>query len=587
MKVLFSQQNFIPQYSISNVVPKVQFAELKDSVSFGNSTPASDETSSTKSPYHIPFLYDPTLSDKEKSEKLESGENFVTVTQLANTMNQKPYFLKDAILEGQLDAEKVNLTLSTYKNRNTYKRNTYLDVTTEKNKQFIEANSKEPYTIPILHDKSISPQERVEAAKNTQGVLEFSDLAQELGISPSSLYNWESAGVLLSDTVTIDRTNRTFVDTNEPKNKEFLDGVKEKLDGAVYLGPIMKKYNLNETEVKAKYLEMLPQIGGTKFKKGNNPANLLKVLIDLKDERYQQFIEKLSRTRAFPHKQMQINVKSGKTVANLVSVKELERLGFGDVKTLVQMLAKKELPGEYETKIRETDGKKVATKAKVDISQYSTEKALTNLRAQNENVVTLKDFTQRFELKQAEAMRHLEDGKLKIIPEFLFEDDAKTVFIDLESNKDFIEELKLEAEIQKQLAEELRAQRAAERSAGTFFPEQSLKMKIAWALMPNVREVMSNKASRDGFVGAILQKQDEEKELTTPEKIHLGQYRQKVWATPGAKAQMSSAVNMAGKIIKQMHAQGVGSIDDAEIAGIIKAHYDESSDDSVENSSEE
>ena len=79
----------------------------------------------------------------------------------------------------------------------------------------------------------------------------------------------------------------------------------------------------------------------------------------------------------------------------------------------------------------------------VDITDSRNKSALFDLRLENDNISEAKELAKELAIKTQDLIDAIKEGKISVIPEYLFKEDSKKLFVDLndEQNKKVLDEL--------------------------------------------------------------------------------------------------------------------------------------------------
>lgn len=425
----------------------------------------------------------------------------------------------------------------------------------------------------FLYNSEIQTSERAKMAAQIPTLKTYDQFAEEMGVTEDFVKLCARTELVEVDHLETTYEGRLhFIDTEFKKNKEFINYLREKLPSSVSGGQFQVDYNIKDHEMKS-YLENREAMPiGLAYETGFGICN---VMIDKLDPINQALIAKVKRQRPIPSTEYHctsLDARCKRT--QMVSVCYLSKLGFGDPKTLAQMVISGQLPGT--AKKTEKNGKIVCS-AKVDISSSSrAESILKGLRKKNPDVIKLQDLAQEMNLRTADIKYFMQNGDLDIIPEYIFWDDYNSVYINKNDPKNsvFIEELQLRKQLEEEVQKEAQALKAEETQAKKQQngSDTSLRMKIAWYFCPYTRELLKAEAQENKHIGLIIHKEENEEPLSQQEQIILNSYRKRVWETGHAKEAFSTALNQAVATMRQLRTEGIESISDPEIIKIIDNH---------------
>ena len=269
------------------------------------------------------------------------------------------------------------------------------------------------------------------------------------------------------------------------------------------------------------------------------------LLIDPYDDKNMELIEK--HKKLYPSKSEKYFI--GKD--NYIPAGYLLKLGFGtSINDLIDLCNLGILNGKVEQK----NDKKVL---KIAVSSNADESALMDLRTKNSNCKTIEMFAKSLHVKQAKIEEAIMNGELEIVPEYIFEDDAKTVYINLKNpkNAEFIDKL-----FEKRLEKSLIGEKSA----------MSYRMSLVWAMCPQTKETAKTVAKEQGWVGQILAKADEvgEDSLSESEKKSLNLYRETFWEKAGTE-EYKLAHERAKIAMKEYEKGGIEAVKDPEVRELL------------------
>ncbi len=259
-----------------------------------------------------------------------------------------------------------------------------------------------------------------------------------------------------------------------------------------------------------------------------------------------------------------------------IPAKELQRLGYGNIKTIRTLIQKGELSGS----IQETQSSTgTSYRTTVNLYDSKTPEVLRKLR-EITPVLNLSELAKELKISQKKLIEMIVDDEVDIIDEYLFPDESHIKYIDTrtEKNKSFIEKKLFENELAEQLKKqetERQKKEAKERkikNLDAFRREQSLKMSIVWHFCSQTRDLASSMAVKDGYLCKLLVKDSNpNEELTQKEEVKVNSYRKEMWLRAGTD-ELKEGYKKANKILKQYHKNGLDSIEDEEIRNIIEQY---------------
>ena len=262
-----------------------------------------------------------------------------------------------------------------------------------------------------------------------------------------------------------------------------------------------------------------------------------------------------------------------------VDLKKLAELGIGTPKEIASMVAKRELKG---TLVRDEQGK--IKNAIVDINDEKTQGILQKMRKQR--CIGLSELSKKSGVSISKIEDAILSGEMSAIKEIVFIGEGEDILIDVKNQKNIETFDRLLFE--KRTQEELLIQQRQDRQE-TNRENNSLRMKLAWHFCPQTKHVikrilaqnpelqalMDKKAALESALNdeslnsnEIVAKKEALEELTKQEQIMLKAFFKQMWAQAG-QDEFKAARIKAQEIIKQYRANGINSIEDAEIRNII------------------
>lgn len=258
-----------------------------------------------------------------------------------------------------------------------------------------------------------------------------------------------------------------------------------------------------------------------------------------------------------------------------IPAKYLASLGFGNVAILRQMVETGQLSGRF-VKVQTEDGPRLRTLVNTNDKRF--QETLRKLRDDNKGVSSCKELAKELGITQRQLLSDIANGKIDIIPEYLFVFDNEAKYIDkrIEKNKAYIETTLFEQEAMRQLKQEQLAQKQKDvkqkkiQNMGGLNKFNSLRMSLVWHFCPNTRNVASNLAKKDGHLCALLVKEAEEEDSLTPkEQIKINSYRKEMWLRSGTE-ELKEGFRKAGEVLKQFKESGLSAIEDEEVRKILE-----------------
>jgi len=192
---------------------------------------------------------------------------------------------------------------------------------------------------------------------------------------------------------------------------------------------------------------------------------------------------------------------------------------------------------------------------------------LLSLRKENKSLIEKNKLAKVLKMSTSEIDAACLDGKLKIVPEFIFSSEHKNVYFDARNidNKKFVSqrltELKLEDALKLDRHKQVQS-------------ENGLRTKIAWELSPETRKAASQLAKGDGYLAKIFEKVDNDEQLSRTDNIKLKDYYKTVWIKAGTD-EFKEAHKKAKEILDTYKKYGLDSIEDPIIKATIADFYNE------------
>ena len=351
----------------------------------------------------------------------------------------------------------------------------------------------------------------------------------------------------------LNKTNiGNMLDTSYELNKENYGRLAK--DGLYSFSEVREKYGFSEKElnryVQEGYIEPI------KLKNIATDEEEPVHVLDINNEKNQKGIERYkflgSLVKESPHLDKEY-----------LPVKYLVSLGFGSEKELLQL-----------TKTKKLTGKTVPFKTKDGVKEEfcifykkCAEGELQFLRNENKNVMDTEQFAKRARMSQTEVESAIVDGKLKIIPHYIFESDKDKLFIHLKypQNAEFLDKKDFEyALIQEEKSKLI-----------------SVRAKLAWALSGNTRKIAREIVGANPELKEIFQKRDDlqdyldrkekgelkegemEPRLTKEEKIKIKMFYKSVWEKAGTE-EYKQSFERAKRTIIEYKQSGFDGIKDEE-----------------------
>lgn len=243
-----------------------------------------------------------------------------------------------------------------------------------------------------------------------------------------------------------------------------------------------------------------------------------------------------------------------------IPVEYLEKLGFSQASTLVELIKKGKLDG-----IINSDGKAYVT---IDITKALSENKnlsiLEQLREKNPRTMTFHEVVKRLRIKPERLNYAIFIGDFEIIDECLNITDKRERYINIATpkNQEFIKKIKFEQELQKRLEESKREQNEKIRIERQDINARlaGLRMTLVWGFMPDTRKIATQLAKKDGYLCKLLAKEDDPDENLTPhEEAKINSYRKEMWLKAGTD-ELKQAYKKANEIIKIYKEKGITAI---------------------------
>jgi len=418
----------------------------------------------------------------------------------------------------------------------------------------------------FLYNPDIKVSDRYNMALESETVRTVGDTAQMLGVSSAALRTWAAAGCIEIDDMGAVFTfgsmpHTAFIDTEFPKNKEFFNSIRPALETSVSGAQLVNLDRISPSTLQThlKNGELKP-LG---FDEKPYRASIESVYFDLNDETNAKTITALRRIT--PHASKKYFKAGGHT---MVPVKYLEKLGYGDAKSLAKLVQKGKLPGTIEAV--DVNGTK-KYRVYVDIEPYvASEEKLIDLRKANPNVANIQELARELGMTRTEIRNAIMEGRLDIIDEYIFSDDSGILINKATSkNAEFIDKALFEKQAAEELLQEKRAEQKRQRLKRLHDPLASLRMKLVWSMCPNTKAIASDTAKHDGLASAVIAKRAREEELTDKEDKKYRSYCESFWAKAGAE-EFTIARAKADAIIEQYKKAGVEGVQDPEAKKIIE-----------------
>lgn len=298
--------------------------------------------------------------------------------------------------------------------------------------------------------------------------------------------------------------------------------------------------------------------------------------VDMASETTQKGLERVKQlSELTPKVPMQIKVLQGKKKSIMVPIDYLVRMGYGDNKTISDLLMNNKIATVTKEVTTKSGDKKLVTY--VDTLDSKASSVLKYAKSQNKNLLSVEQMAKRAKVSKTEIEEALLSGELRPILEDLGERETITINLADRKNAEYLEKKLFEADLVRQ-----------DRNA-----TNSLRNKLAWYFCPNTKKAASEafshneenlnrikkeiKALKELLENPDLKPEEVsnlEEALTTlkeKEEIELRKTFGFMWSTAGAE-EYKSGMDKAKAIIKQFKTQGIDSIQDENIREIITAY---------------
>ncbi len=417
----------------------------------------------------------------------------------------------------------------------------------------------------FLYNPDIPKKTREQQAKDDPTIKDVSGLAKTMGLeSYLPVVKWLRGEKFDFDLIPRTLLSSAFIDTQSPQNANFLSFVQEKMPNCRNYKQLEFEYNISRGTLIQFLKDNSLRPLEAEYKEGES---LDSYVFDLTDEINKSTLVQHARLNPVPSKKYYKNESvNGNMEPIYVPVTYLSKLGYSSANHLAELLRTKQLPGIYE-RVQTPQGDKI--RALVDIMPYSnSEYVLSILRGSNPNIVSTSKLAKNLNIRKTDLDEAILNGELDIIPEYIFKDDSKCVFINLrdEKTKAFVDKKQFENSLlQAQRKEAAKADRLVRDELNS--PIQRLRMKIIWSLCPMTRFVASDLAKQDGYVSSIIAKNLPDEELPPKEQVILAKYRKSYWSEAGTE-EFSLAHKKASEYIELYKTKGIDAIDDPIIRNL-------------------
>ncbi len=281
---------------------------------------------------------------------------------------------------------------------------------------------KQKHTHPstaFLYDENLTKVQKMDELKKNPQIVNAGKFAQYDKLAAPYIKVW-----INKDKIEADYFARNYyVDTEFPKNKEFLEDFKEKTKGKMKLSEYADMYNMNDI-----YLQNLIRDGKLDFvSEASEDCEIsYKDWIIDKDTPNNQKVAR-DYTKSTPLELKKYSKNNGKK-APLVPAIVLTKLGFAYPRRIAYGVKFGELKGEFK-EVKQADGTK-KVRCYVDINDKKTEAKLKELRRKNPNVVLLEDVRKAIGITEEQMQERLINDKCEIIRYYLLPYDANKLLVD-------------------------------------------------------------------------------------------------------------------------------------------------------------
>ena len=445
--------------------------------------------------------------------------------------------------------------------------------------RYYEALRENPNTA-FLADDAISEEEKAKRIKNSSVLYTSNDLSKQIGHQRMDWFNENCfdyqeyikkypSGVYAGHSIKI-------FDLSKPINRQNLDKLIEVGPNCINAETLRSKCNMSQDEYQ-RYIKE-GHIKRITLTDKNDGSQKNTKLFDVTDP---VNIEGMNRCKLLRPKRGDINLQLIRFKKGPIEVdlKKLAELGIGTPKEIASMVAKRELKG---TLVRDEQGK--IKNAIVDINDEKTQGILQKMRKQR--CIGLSELSKKSGVSISKIEDAILSGEMSAIKEIVFIGEGEDILIDVKNQKNIETFDRLLFE--KRTQEELLIQQRQDRQE-TNRENNSLRMKLAWHFCPQTKHVikrilaqnpelqalMDKKAALESALNyeslnsnEIVAKKEALEELTKQEQIMLKAFFKQMWAQAG-QDEFKAARIKAQEIIKQYRANGINSIEDAEIRNII------------------
>ena len=409
----------------------------------------------------------------------------------------------------------------------------------------------------FLYNPDLSPEEKDKLLAESEGIYTFRELADELGINYKVINAWTSNGLLQSD----ETEKYSFIDAKFPKNEEFINGVKQKFQNTASASKLVSEFSISSDAMK-KHIKAgtIKPVGYSEPPKSISYSH--DFLIDLNDETNIETLKNYYR-RPKPSKKY---LKSDEKQI-MVPVHYLQKLGYGDARSLARMVQSGSLEGKIE-KVEAKPGEKPKLRVFVDISKnVRGEELLRDLRKLNSKTVSPSDFAKDMGMLVRDIKEAIVSGEIEIVDEYIFSEDKNEILIDKTNPKNiaFMDKKFFEEELIRQQ----RAEKRKERLHNVVNPMNSLRMRLIWSMCPSTSEIASVVARGDAMASKVIAKKSNGQELSDIEDRKYRAYCKEFWNRAGS-VEFDAARAKAREIMEQYKALGIDGVEDENARKVIE-----------------
>ncbi len=360
----------------------------------------------------------------------------------------------------------------------------------------------------------------------------------------------------------------SLVDLTDETSVQTIQILKEKKGRLRTLPQIRKEYKLPESYI---IQANLPSID---FVSRNQDLNKTLTFFEINDESKKALEQqqiRYQRTKQVPLDNYYCS-EGKQPQERYISATLLKKLGFFPAVGLVKLVKDGKLQGH--TKQVETNQGTI-TNAYIDLTAPGNIQKLLALRDRNKTTLSLSEFAKAAGISQKNLMENIKDGNVEIIKHIIFAVDKNNIYIDLnvEKNRQFLFEKEVEQQLRNERNQQQRKANETER-INNLDPRAryaSLRMKLVWYFCPTTRQIASQKASKDGYLCKLLEKEDNDEELSMRERIKINSYRKNVWLTAGVD-EFKEGYKKADEILALYNKSGIRAIEDENIRKIIRLY---------------